>query len=166
MWCCVSSWVTIYSFNLWNHFNSCLQILVVENLHFRWWYSDFTTAWLVQINITNMCNSTWCPSKLWQTCMTMTRRLGITGTSEGRNVKNLTNSTTTTKECHVPEVLWKTCLEVGRDHRVRPSEVFLIDESRPDRASDSESGPTHSKHSLMEGSNPGRHTHGCRQTHT
>lgn len=91
-------------------------------------------------------------------------QLEITSTSEGRNLKNLATSTTT--ERNIPEAICKVCLAGGRDHRQKPSEVFLINEARPGQASESDSGPIHCKHSLMEGSNPGTHMNGWRQTHT
>lgn len=97
--------------------------------------------------------------------MTVTTPLEITSTSEVRNLNNPAISTTTTKECNIPEVICKVRLAGGRDHSRKPSEVFLIDDPRPGQASESDSGPTHCKHSLMEDSNPGTHMHGCKQTH-
>ncbi len=105
-------------------------------------------------------------SKLWPTYTTVTTGLEMWGTSEFRNLKNPAISSTTTKERNIPEVICKVCLAGGRDHRRKPSEAFLIDEARPGQASESSSGPTHCKQRLMEGSNPGTHMNGCRQTHT
>lgn len=122
--------------------------------------TDFPTAWHVQINITTRC-ATYLLSL--QTQKTFPR-LEITSTSEGRNLKNLATSTTT--ERNIPEVICKVRLAGGRDHRQKPSEVFLINGARPGQASESDSGPIHCKHSLMEGSNPGTHMNGWRQTHT
>lgn len=91
-------------------------------------------------------------------------QLEITSTSEGSNLKNPDTSTTTTTERNIPEAICKVCLAGGRDHR-KPSEVILINEARPGKASESDSLPTHCKHSLMEGSNQGIHMNGWRQTH-
>lgn len=98
--------------------------------------------------------------------MTVTTRLEITSTSEGRNVSNSVISTTTTEERNVPEVIRKVCLAGGRAHRRKLSEIFLIDEARSGQVPESDSGPTRCKQSLMEGSDPGTHMHGCTQSHT
>lgn len=88
--------------------------------------------------------------------------LAIASTSEDRNLRNLATSTTTERK--IPEVICEVRLAGSMDRRQNLSEVSLSNGAGPGQTSESDSGPTHCKHSLMEGS--GAHMNGRKQTHT
>lgn len=138
---------------------------VITHSVYKYQFCMGNGVYIVFMYMHHLC--TWYLSKCLQANMTLTLGREIASTSGGRNLGNPADSATTTRqERNIPEVICKLCLAGGSDHRQKPSEVFLIDEARPGQVSESDCGPACCKHSLMEGSDPGAHMHGCTRTHT
>lgn len=112
-----------------------------------WFHNNVT-------NTSTLCDIA-CLSILWQICKTVTAQLEITSTSEGQECEEQNSAISQKSGCTI-------CLP---DVRTQRGSHPVIDDGRPDQA-ERACDPTHCKHSLMEGSNPASHMHGCRQTDT